>query len=180
MKFFSPVIDKKIPQCDGLYIGGGFPEILGNELSKNNLMKQKIKKLAEDELPIYAECGGLMYLTKSITFDNKKYRMAGIFDAETRMTKKMKLNYTKGTIQNKTVISSKSHDFRGHEFHYSEIDHISNDSKFAYDLDIGDGIVDQHDGLIEYSTLASYGHLYFDSANYAQNFVKSCLTYSRS
>ena len=180
LKFFSPVTDKKIPQCDGIYIGGGFPEILGNELSKNNTMKEKIKELAEDELPIYAECGGLMYLTKSITFDNKKYKMAGIFDAETKMTKKMKLNYTKGKIQSKTVISSKSHNFRGHEFHYSEIDCISNDSKFAYDLDIGDGIVDQHDGLIEYDTLASYGHLYFDSANYAQNFVKSCLKYSRS
>ena len=180
LKFFSPVTDKKIPQCDGIYIGGGFPEILGNELSKNNVMKQKIKKLAEDELPIYAECGGLMYLTKSITFDNKKYKMAGIFDAETRMTKKMKLNYTKGKIQNKTVISSKPHDFQGHEFHYSEIDHVSNDSKFAYALDIGDGITDQHDGLVEYGTLASYGHLYFDSANYAQNFVKNCLKYSRS
>ena len=107
MKFFSPITDKKIPQCDGLYIGGGFPEILGNELSKNNTMKQKIKELAEDGLPIYAECGGLMYLTKSITFDNKKYKMIGIFDAETRMTKKMKLNYTKGKIQSKTVILQK-------------------------------------------------------------------------
>ena len=113
-----------------------------------------------------------MYLTKSITFDNKKYKMVGIFDAETRMTKKMKLNYTKGNIQSKTVISNKFQNFRGHEFHYSEIDYVSNDSKFAYDLEIGDGIVDHQDGLIEYGTLASYGHLYFDSDNYAQNFVK--------
>ena len=180
LKFFSPVTDKKIPHCDGIYIGGGFPEILGSELSKNKIMKRKIKKLAEDELPIYAECGGLMYLTKSITFDNEKYKMVGIFDAETRMTKAMKLNYTKGKIQSNTVLSNKSHSFRGHEFHYSELDCVSNDSKFAYDLDIGEGIVDHQDGLIEYDTLASYGHLYFDSANYAQNFVKSCLKYSRT
>ena len=180
LKFFSPVNDKKIPKCDGIYIGGGFPEILGQKLSKNNVMKQKIKELAEDELPIYAECGGLMYLTKSITFDNKKYKMTGIFDAETRMTKIMKLNYTKGKIQNKTIISSKPQNFHGHEFHYSELDCVSTDSKFAYDLEIGNGIIDQHDGLTEYDTLASYGHLYFDSSNYAQNFVKSCLEYSRS
>ena len=180
LKFFSPVSDKKIPKCDGIYIGGGFPEILGQKLSKNSAMKQKIKELGEDELPIYAECGGLMYLTKSITFDNKKYKMTGIFDAETRMSKKMKLNYTKGKIQNKTIISNKPQNFRGHEFHYSELDCISADSKFAYDLEIGNGIINQRDGLTEYDTLASYGHLYFDSSDYAKNFVKSCLKYSRS
>ena len=180
LKFFSPVNDKKIPKCDGIYIGGGFPEILGQKLSRNNVMKQQLKELAEDEIPIYAECGGLMYLTKSITFGNKKYKMIGIFDAETKMTQKMKLNYTKGKIQNKTVISNKSQNFRGHEFHYSELDCVSSDSKFAYDLEIGNGIIGCHDGLFEYDTLASYGHLYFDSSNYAQNFVKNCLEYSRS
>ena len=179
LKFFSPVNDKKIPTCDGIYIGGGFPEILGQKLSKNNIMKQKIKKLAQDGIPIYAECGGLMYLTKSITFDSKKFKMIGLFDAETRMTKKMKLNYTKGRIQNKTIISNKLQSFRGHEFHYSELDYLSADSKFAYNLEIGNGIMNHHDGITEYNTLASYGHLYFDSSNYAQNFVTNCLKYSR-
>ena len=102
LKFFSPVKDKKIPKCDGLYIGGGFPEVLGNLLEKNQTMKKIIKKLAEDNLPIYAECGGLMYLTKSIIYDNKKHKMVGLFDAETKMTKKMRLNYTKGKIISKT------------------------------------------------------------------------------
>ena len=59
LKFFSPVNDKKIPRCDGLYIGGGFPEVLGSKLAKNQIMKKLVKKLAEDNLPIYAECGGL-------------------------------------------------------------------------------------------------------------------------
>ncbi|WP_428326157.1 cobyrinate a,c-diamide synthase [Nitrosopumilus sp.] len=179
LKFFSPVNDKKIPKCDGLYIGGGFPEILGSKLAKNQTMKKLIKNLAEDNLPIYAECGGLMYLTKSISSGNKKYKMIGLFDAETSMTKKMKLNYTKGKI-NRSIISEKSHGIQGHEFHYSKLDSISSDSKFAYELEVGDGIKNNKDGLIQYNSLASYGHLYFDSSNYAENFVKNCIKYSRS
>ncbi|MBL7001369.1 MAG: cobyrinate a,c-diamide synthase [Nitrosopumilus sp.] len=180
LKFFSPVKDKKIPKCDGLYIGGGFPEVLGNSLEKNQTMKKTIKKLAEDNLPIYAECGGLMYLTKSIVNHNKKHKMVGLFDAETKMTKKMRLNYTKGKIATQTPISEKSHNIQGHEFHYSQLDSVSPDSKFAYNLEIGEGIKNHQDGMIEYNTLASYGHLYFDSSNYAEIFVKNCLKYSRS
>jgi len=179
LKFFSPVKDKKIPKCDGLYIGGGFPEILGNSLEKNKIMKKLIKKLSEDNLPIYAECGGLMYLTKSISSQNKKYKMIGLFDAETKMTKKVRLNYTKGKIIAKNSISEKLHNFQGHEFHYSQLDSVSSDSKFAYSLEIGEGIKKQQDGLIQDNTLASYGHLYFDSSNYAQIFVKNCLNYSK-
>ena len=179
LKFFSPVKDKKIPKCDGLYIGGGFPEVLGNLLEKNQTMKKIIKNLSENNMPIYAECGGLMYLTKSITSHNKKHKMVGLFDAETIMTNKMRLNYTKGTIT-KSIISEKLHNFQGHEFHYSQLDLVSSDSKFAYNLEIGEGIKKHQDGMMEYNTLASYGHLYFDSSNYAQIFVKNCLKYSRS
>ena len=179
LKFFSPVNDKKIPICDGLYLGGGFPEILGSKLAKNQTMKKLIKNLAEDNIPIYAECGGLMYLTKSISSDHKKYKMVGIFDAETSMTKKMKLNYTKGKI-NHSIISEKPHSIQGHEFHYSKLDSVSSDSKFAYELEIGDGIKNHKDGLIQYNSLASYGHLYFDSFSYGENFVKNCIKYSRS
>ena len=179
LKFFSPVKDKKLPKCDGLYIGGGFPEILGSLLEKNQSMKKIIKKLSENNLPIYAECGGLMYLTKSILSNNKSYKMVGLFDAETKMTKKMILNYTKGKIIQKNLISDKLHNLQGHEFHYSQLDSVSADSKFAYDLEIGKGIKKHQDGMIEYNTLASYGHLYFDSSNYAQIFVKNSLNYSR-
>ena len=179
LKFFSPVKDKKIPKCDGLYIGGGFPEILGDALEKNLIMKKLIKKLSEDNLPIYAECGGLMYLTKSILSENKKYKMVGLFDAETKMTKKMRLNYTKGKVTMKNIISNKLHNFQGHEFHYSKLDSVAPDSKFAYSLEIGEGIKNHQDGLIQDNTLASYGHLYFDSSNYAEIFVKNCLNYSK-
>ncbi|MEX0861796.1 cobyrinate a,c-diamide synthase [Nitrosopumilus sp.] len=179
LKFFSPVKDKKIPKCDGLYIGGGFPEVLANSLEKNQIMKKSIKKLSEDNLPIYAECGGLMYLTKSILSENKKYKMIGLFDAETKMTKKMRLNYTKGKIITKNPISDKLHALQGHEFHYSQLDSIASDSKFAYNLEIGEGIKKHQDGLIQDNTLASYGHLYFDSSNYAEIFVKNCINYSK-
>ena len=179
IKFFSPTSDLKIPSCNGIYIGGGFPEILGNLLHKNHKMKKTIKNLAEKEIPIYAECGGLMYLTRSINYGSKKFKMVGLFDAETKMTKKMKLNYTKGNIKSNCIISPKSKNLRGHEFHYSELDSISSDSKFVYQLSLGDGIKNKQDGLIEYNTLASFGHLYFDNSDYAHRFVESCVNASK-
>lgn len=179
LKFFSPIKDKKIPNCDGIYIGGGFPEVLGDSLEKNTIMRRSIKKLSEENMPIYAECGGLMYLTKSIDYGTKKYKMTGLFDAETKMTKKMKLNYTKGRILSKNILSDKSHLLRGHEFHYSELSSVSSDLKFGIELETGEGIKNHKDGIVLYNTLASYGHLYFDSSDYAKIFVKNCIKYSR-
>src|SRR5215210_8232330 len=108
--FFSPLNDLKLPDVDGIIIGGGFPEILANNLSKNQAMMRAIKKVAEREIPIYAECGGLMYLSNSIKEDcfrykntkiqeskvnfKKTYRMIGLIDAITKMTDQLTLNYT--------------------------------------------------------------------------------------
>jgi cobyrinic acid a,c-diamide synthase len=172
LKFFSPVADKKIPSCDLIYIGGGFPEVLGQSLERNSTMRKLIKKHAEGGMPIYAECGGLMYLTKSISFSQKKYKMVGLFDAETQMTKKMTLNYTEGRITSNCLISSPSK-FRAHEFHYSKIRNLARDAKLVYDLKIGEGIARKKDALTEYNTLASYCHLYFDSAKYAAKLVQN-------
>jgi len=170
LKFFSPVTDKKIPKCDLIYIGGGFPEVLGQSLERNTTMRNLIKKHAEEGMPIYAECGGLMYLTKSISFSQKKYKMVGLFDAETQMTKKMTLNYTEGRITSNCLISSPSK-FRAHEFHYSKIRNLPKDAKLVYDLKIGEGISGKKDAICEYNTLASYCHLYFDSGKYAARLV---------
>ena len=170
LKFFSPVSDKKIPACDLIYIGGGFPEVLGQSLERNTTMRKMIKKRAEEGTPIYAECGGLMYLTKSISFDKKKYKMVGLFDAETQMTKKMTLNYTEGRIRSSCLVSAPAK-FRAHEFHYSKILNLPRDAKLVYDLKIGEGIAGKKDALSEYNTLASYCHLYFDSAKYASNLL---------
>jgi len=179
LKFFSPISDSKLPNCDGIYIGGGFPEILGNLLQKNQTMKKIIKNFAQQEMPIYAECGGLMYLTRSINYGNKKFRMIGLFDAETIMDKKMTLNYTRGKILSNCLVAAKSTIIFGHEFHYSKINSISKDSRFAYELSIGDGIYKKKDGLTEYNTLASYNHLYFDRSSNAKKFVQHCVTFSR-
>jgi cobyrinic acid a,c-diamide synthase len=170
LKFFSPVGDKKIPKCDLIYIGGGFPEVLGQSLERNTTMRNLIKKHGEEGMPIYAECGGLMYLTKSIDFGKKKYKMVGLFDVETQMTKKMTLNYTEGRITSNCLIST-PRKFRAHEFHYSKIRNLPRDVKLVYDLKIGEGISGKKDGLSEYNTLASYCHLYFDSAKYATKLV---------
>lgn len=186
LEFFSPVRDKQVPRCDGVYIGGGFPEVLASSLERNHSMRNEIKRLSGDGMPIYAECGGLMYLTRTITpHDNghppkkKQYRMAGVLDADTIMTKKMRLGYTKGIINADSIISDKTHPLRGHEFHYSRLDGVPSDSRFAYTLDVGEGIINHRDGIIQHNTLASYGHLYFDSSDYAHVFVKSCLKHSR-
>ena len=90
----------------------------------------------------------------------------------------MKLNYTKAIISNKCILGKNSKKFHGHEFHYSEIKSLASDSKFAYDLSIGEGIKNNKDGLMVYNTLASYGHLYFDSKN-AKIFVENCIKSSR-
>jgi len=171
LKFFSPISDKKIPKCDLIYIGGGFPEVLGQSLERNTTMRNLIKKHAEEGMPIYAECGGLMYLTKSISFGKKKYKMVGLFDAETQMTKKMTLNYTEGRITSNCLISGPAK-FRAHEFHYSKISNLARDAKLVYDLKIGEGISGKKDALSEYNTLASYCHLYFDSAKYATRMLE--------
>jgi len=170
LKFFSPISDKKIPNCDLIYIGGGFPEVLGQSLERNITMRKLIKKHAEDGAPIYAECGGLMYLTKSISFGKKRYKMVGLFDAETHMSKKMTLNYTEGRIRSNCIVSAPAK-FRAHEFHYSKILNLPRDAKLVYDLKIGEGIANKKDALSEYNTLASYCHLYFDSSKYASNLL---------
>ena len=176
IKFFSPINDKKVPNCDLIYLGGGFPEILASSLTKNSSMKKSIKNNAENGMPIYAECGGLMYLTNSITYGKKKSKMVGLFDVDTIMTKKMTLNYTEGKINSNCLIS-KPHNFRAHEFHYSKIINVPKDSKFLYDLKIGEGISSHKDALTEYNTIASYCHLYFDSAKFASNLIENTLKF---
>jgi cobyrinic acid a,c-diamide synthase len=177
--YFSPISDKKIPPCDGIYIGGGFPEVKGDLLQKNNQMKKIIKKYAEDGLPIYAECGGLMYLTRSISYKSGKYKMVGLFDAVTVMEKKLKLNYTSAKTTSNSPFSLQSKIIRGHEFHYSELDLLSKDSKFAYDLSIGIGIKNKKDGLTVYNTLASYMHIHFSNSPITEKFVNACISYSK-
>jgi len=193
--FFSPLNDNRLPdEIDGIIIGGGFPEILASDLSKNLSMMRAIKKIAENEIPIYAECGGLMYLSRSIKEGlpkygngkipeskvnfNKTYKMIGLIDAITKMTDKLTLNYTQGKVINQSVFGNIS-SIKGHEFHFSEMENIPIDSKFSYYLNKGKGIINQKDGMVVYNTLASYTHLHFSNTKLPQQFIFNCKKFSR-
>jgi cobyrinic acid a,c-diamide synthase len=179
--FFSPLSDKEIPNdISGLIIGGGFPEILANRLSANSSMCKSIKLSAECGLPIYAECGGLMYLTNSILNYGKSrrsFRMVGVIDADTSMTKKVTLNYTKADMCSSPygIISN----VKGHEFHYSKIQNTAPDSRYAYRLKRGYGIDGEHDGFVVYNTLASYMHLHFSDSRLPRQWIQNCYNYER-
>lgn len=179
LEFFSPVNDETIPDADGLYLGGGFPEVLADRLEKNSSMLNAIRNAASNGMPIYAECGGLMYLTKSITeFDGKKHSMVNLFDADTIMDKKLTLSYTEAKVANECLIAKASKTVRGHEFHYSRIDNVPKDARFAYKLSKGKGVNGSLDGFMEYNTLASYMHLHFANRTFAENFLNACKEYS--
>jgi cobyrinic acid a,c-diamide synthase len=181
IEFFSPIDNHKIScNSSGVIIGGGFPEIIADRLEKNSSMKKNIMKLAQDNIPIYAECGGLMYLTKSISGyknKNKKYKMVGLFDAETIMTGKLTLGYTEAKLNNSKTILGNLTRIRGHEFHYSNIIDIHKDIELLYTLNRGKGIVNGYDGFYLNSCIASYMHTHFINSRISINFIESCHKY---
>ncbi len=183
IEFFSPIDNKDIsPYSSGIIIGGGFPEVIADRLEKNLSMKKSIMRLAQDNMPIYAECGGLMYLTKSISGyknKNKKYKMVGFFDAETIMTGKLTLGYTEAILNNSKTILGNLRKLRGHEFHYSNIIDNHKDIKLIYTLNRGKGIVDGFDGFYSNNCIASYMHTHFIGSKISSNFIESCYKYSK-
>ncbi len=183
IEFFSPIDNDDISRnSSGIIIGGGFPEIIADRLEKNSSMKKNIMKSAQDNMPIYAECGGLMYLTKSISGyknKNKKYKMVGLFDAETIMTGKLTLGYTEAVLNNRKTILGSITRIRGHEFHYSNIINNHKDIKLVYALKRGKGIVDGYDGFYSNNCIASYMHTHFINSKISSNFIESCYNYSK-
>jgi len=144
--FFSPMSDK-LPQVDGLYLGGGYPELFGKELEASNT-RYEVKKAAQDGMPIYGECGALLYLCNSLKTDSN-YRMAGVLGASSRMTGKLQaLGYTEAHSFMDSPIAIKGAIIRGHEFHYSNVLEIDEDGfDFAFNMKRGKGIVDNRDGM---------------------------------
>ncbi len=183
IEFFSPLSDARLREgvC-GLYIGGGFPEVWAKGLEENSSMRQMVRKVAEDGMPILGECGGLMYLTQSITdFQGRSYKMVGALQAKTLMDKKLCLNYTLAKVVRDNPFSHIGDIIRGHEFHYSRITEVPNDARFAYSMQLGMGIDGKRDGWIEYSLLAPYSHTHFASnPKLARNFVAQCEKYSKA
>ncbi len=158
---FSPMSDP-MPDVDGLYFGGGFPELFASELSGNDGLMEEVRECSVSGMPIYAECGGMMYLTESMEdLEGAKHRMCGVFDVSTRMTKDLKaLGYVEVVTQEDGPLAAAGEAFRGHEFHYSHA-HRVGDVRFSYRMNRGKGISDGKDGMIAANTLASYTHIHF-------------------
>lgn len=172
---FSPLHDEELPDVDGIYIGGGYPEIFAKELESNNSMRKSILKFHKEENPIYAECGGLMYLSKSIN----QRDMCNIFKYPSIMTKNVQaLSYVISEAQNDNIILKKGESFKGHEFHYSKVDIGNSKPKFAFKILRGKGIFASQDGLMENNTVASYVHTHVATCpQFGLNFTKNAYSH---
>jgi cobyrinic acid a,c-diamide synthase len=191
--YFSPVNDSSLPEVDGVYIGGGYPELFARELEDNTSMRESIKQASADGLPIYAECGGLMYLTQEIKTDisgsgnyhmaemkGGTFRMAGAVPGRTLMGHKRVVSYNVGGFVKDNVIGKAGAAFIGHEFHHSEIVDIPEDTEFAIKLERGTGIKGELDGILVGNTMAAYAHLHAASyTDFARAFVDFCRANSR-
>ncbi len=169
IRFFSPLDDPAIPQEAGaVYIGGGYPELYAKELTANISLRTSVKDWAASGKPLYAECGGLMYLSRGIyDFEGAFFEMAGALPFETRMTNgRSKLGYRQVSLKEDCVIGNKGDVLRGHEFHYSEIiARGERDSTVSeiYSVKNGSGQALPGEGYRHKRTVASYIHIHFGS-----------------
>jgi cobyrinic acid a,c-diamide synthase len=161
---------------DGIYLGGGYPELYAEQLAANRTLRRQIKEVAEKGLPIYAECGGLMYLTRAILdLEGHTYEMVGLFPTEARMLKKRKaLGYVEVCLTRDCLLGDKGVTLRGHEYHYSELNHdlLQEGVEGVYDLVSCKDKTTRREGYSYRNVLASYVHLHFGShPKVAQFFV---------
>ncbi len=165
--------DKKLPKVDALYIGGGFPEVFAKELEKNKSLRRSIYEFCDKGKPVYAECGGLMYLGESIITEQGEFEMVGFLPIKTRMHPNFQaLGYCVYRVIRKNPISRVGDKVVGHEFHYSDV--IPTEKlNFAYRVLRGKGIDGRYDGIIRKNTLANYIHLHILSyPKMVKKFVK--------
>lgn len=176
---FSPLRDKTVPEADGLIFGGGFPEMFLQQLMGNISMKESIRRCAERGMPIYAECGGLMYLCKAIQgFNGECYEMAGIVPAVCKMQKSLqRIGYVKGETLLSSIIADAGDTLKGHEFHFSTLEY-GEGFPWAYNLQ-GSRQKEGHlEGYSNKNILASYLHLSFDGNPKAgEKLIESCERY---
>ena len=181
---FSPLHDEALPEVDGVLIGGGFPEMFAAQLAENASMRASLCRAAEEGMPIYAECGGYMYLMQSLVdFDGVEHAMAGIFPARARMTEKLQMvGYVEAEQTVDTVLGSAGLLLHGHEFHFSveeaeraadlvrpfTFTKLRNGARYAA-------------GCVYKNVLGSYLHLHFAGCQTAaENFVEACRRWDRS
>jgi cobyrinic acid a,c-diamide synthase len=181
--FISPLTDKTLPGLDALYIGGGFPETHAKELAQNERFRKELKALAEDNLPIYAECGGLMYLGEELVLEGESYPMAGVlplsFDFYPRPQGH---GYTIVTVENENPFYEIGTEIRGHEFHYSRVRHWTGDAKdLVFRMQRGVGITKDQDGICYKNVLATYTHIHsLGTPQWAEAVIKNAIDYKNN
>ncbi len=152
VEYFSPLRDR-LPTADGYIFGGGYPEFFAKELSENPI-REEIAAAANRGARMYAECGGLMYLSRSITINGETYPMCGVVAGDCIMPAKKRLGY----IEGEAVFNGKTIPFKGHEFHYSGVK-MDEGQKYAFTLSRGEGICNGKDGVVAKNVVAGYSHL---------------------
>lgn len=175
---FNTLTDQQLPDCDGLFIGGGFPETHMRALEANAGLRQQIAAAIEAGLPTYVECGGLMYLAEHLHWQGNTCAMAGVIPGEIRMHDRP---VGRGYVQLQETAQHPwprpaevvHESFPAHEFHYSALDALPEKFPYGYQVHRGIGIDGRHDGLIYHNLLASYAHLRDTSRHrWAERFVR--------
>ena len=170
--FFSPLYDNCLPPAaDALYLGGGYPEIHVEALAGNDKMLRSVHEFCHSGRPVYAECGGLMYLSQGVKDSDKQWPLAGVLPCWSRMLPKRKaLGYVEASLQGSTLFGDKGTRLRGHEFHYSELcsDPIDVDGwQSVYELKQNRSGNCRAEGYQKGYVLASYAHLHLASQPHA-------------
>ena len=180
---FSPLADETIPDVDGLLFGGGFPEMFLEKLAANVSLKTSIRNARDAGMPIFAECGGLMYLCREIfDFEEKEYEMVGLVPAVCRMQKKLqRVGYVTAKALCESILAQAGETLRGHEFHFSTMEPDASDFPWAYEL-MGSRQKEAHrEGYAAGAVLASYLHINFDgSPAAADRFLSACRAYRKA
>ena len=157
----SSLADSTLPDIDALYIGGGFPETHAEQLTLNRSLMESVKAAAERSLPIYAECGGLIYLCRTLKWHDKTFAMAGVFPVDLEMSvKPVGHGYTEALVQSDCLWFPAGTIIKGHEFHYSGVVSGLAECATCLTLKTGVGLGDKRDGLIKNRVMACYTHLY--------------------
>jgi cobyrinic acid a,c-diamide synthase len=152
--------DTQLPEVDGLFIGGGFPETQMQALEANVGLRTAIRQAIEDGLPVYAECGGLMYLTRSLNWQGRRCEMVGAIPADTVMhTRPQGRGYVRLAETAHMPWGGDHGEIHAHEFHYSALENLGGDLHYAYEVKRGTGIDGHRDGLVYRNVLACYAHL---------------------
>jgi cobyrinic acid a,c-diamide synthase len=180
--YFSPLNDTALPDCGGLIFGGGFPEMFAERLSANTPMLNAVARAAEQGMPIYAECGGYMYLTRAVTdFQGRIFSMAGVVPARCRMNPKLQtVGYVEGTLLRGTLLGPAGMKVHGHEFHFSSVqpDPDAPAGSTAWSIVRHRTGAVQNAGYADRNVLASYLHLHFAGCpEAARHFTEACEEY---